>query len=756
MTTGCGETDMAKLLGEKKNQAEKPVKEKPVKEKKVKEKKIKAEKPVKEKPVKEKKIKEKKVKVPKEKGAMSKKLAGAKSEVPFVRSIAMRLTLCFLIPVVGIVALGFLSYQSASKAIINSYTSSVGQTADMLQQYVSLVVSSEIDEFKTYFVDSDLKGYFNGHLEMVEEGNIKNTYNKKLYTKTSTDGKIVDIYFFADGGRTIKADTKLELMDDAYSAYIATEQGKKVDENPNDWFLFGQDKAADEAMGIDTSTYSIRIARKFVGMPVCMVIDVEEEFIRSAMQSLDPGTGGYVALVTSDGNELFSDAEVSTDTPLVAGTDFYTKAMELEDITGSQTIRLNGKQNLFVYGKLSVGDAIIAAVIPSNNLLAQTKTIKQVTILLIVISAALALVLGMLLSRSMTGTIQYILGQLRKVSEGDFTISLKSKRKDEFGLLCDGVNQTVEKMKGLLVEVNDVSLELNGAASHVQETANMFMETSEGIQRAVSEIEEGANKLDGESADCLRQMDTLSGKITNVSVNTGEIEKLTAAAGQTIYVGIESVQSLKDSAQSTTDITRDVIKAIEELEKKSHSIDDIVGTINEISEETRLLSLNASIEAARAGSAGRGFAVVAEEIRNLSDQCMDAAGQISELIEEIVKQTVDVSAIAKQAQEAVSSQTDVVENTTASFREIENQVEGLISALQLIITNVQDMDESRNVTLGSIESISAVSAETAACSTTVYTQAGTQLDATKNLDDASNQLREKADRLMEVLNTFRL
>lgn len=705
---------------------------------------------------KEKLPKEKKVKAPKVPKAKKEKKAKNRSEVPFVRSIALRLTLCFLIPVVGIVVLGIISYQSASRAIVNSYTDSVGQTADMLQQYISLAVSGEIDEFKTYFVDSDLKGLFNGHLDMVEEGNIKNTFNKKLFTKVSTDSKLVNIYFFADGGRTLKADTKLELPEDAYTAYIATEQGQKVDSNPNEWFVFGQDADADAAMGIDTDAYSIRIARKFVGMPVGMVIDVKEDFVRTAMQSLDPGKGGYVALITKDGNEFFSDAQAKVNGKLVYETDFYQKAMDGEEVTGSQTIQLGGKQNMFVYGKLSVGDALIAAVIPSQSLLAQTKAIKQVTIILIVISAVLALVLGLVISGSMTGTINYILNQLRKVAEGDFTVSLKSKRKDEFGLLSDGVNQTVEKMKGLLMEVNDVSLELNGAAGHVQETANMFMETSEDIQNAVSEIEEGVNKLDGESADCLRQMDSLSGKITNVSVNTGEIEKLTAAAGQTIHKGIRSVQTLKDSAQSTTDITSEVIAAIVELEKKSQSIDDIVASINEISEETSLLSLNASIEAARAGSAGRGFAVVAEEIRKLSEQCMNAAGQISELTSEIAAQTEDVSAIAQQAQEAVSSQTGIVEDTTASFREIEDQVEGLISALEIIIANVQDMDESRNETLGSIESISAVSAETAACSTTVYTQAGTQLSATKQLDDASSQLRQKADRLMEVLNTFRL
>jgi methyl-accepting chemotaxis protein len=252
----------------------------------------------------------------------------------------------------------------------------------------------------------------------------------------------------------------------------------------------------------------------------------------------------------------------------------------------------------------------------------------------------------------------------------------------------------------------------------------------------------------------MTQMDSLSGKITNVSQNADEIGKLTSSTGNTISSGIESVQGLTASAQSTTEITQNVIVAIQELETKSKSISKIVSAINDIAEQTNLLSLNASIEAARAGEAGKGFAVVAEEIRKLSDQCLGSAGQISTIVNEIVEKTQDVVSIAQQAEEVVSTQAGAVEETTASFRQIDQQVESLLSALATIASNVQEMNSSRSETLEAIEGISAVSAETAACSTSVYSSAGSQMNAIKDLDQAAQDLRERADRMVEILGTF--
>lgn len=676
-------------------------------------------------------------------------------EIPFYKSISLRLIACFLIPVIGILVLGIVSYNSASKAVINSYKKSISHTADMQQKYINLAVSSEIDEFKNYFTDSSLTMFFGGKMDLIEAKTLQRKYNGRLVSKLSVDSKVDGAYFIADDGRSLQGVEAL-LPYDAYSAYIGTKQGSKVNENPNEWFIFGQDKEADGVLGIETNSYGVRIARKFQGQQVCIIVDIGAEFIRSALQSIDTGKDGYVALITSDGKEFYSEPGKEDNGSLIYGTDVYNKAASSEEPTGNQIIKFGGRENLFVYGKMETGGAVVAAIIPSKRLLDEAADIKMVSAVVSGIFAVLALILGLLISKKISGIINYILQKLRKIASGDLTVQLEIKSKDEFGLLCGGVNQTASQMKAILEDVKGVSSELNDTISYVTKSAGLFMETAKNIKEAVSEIETGVSRLDTGSADCLGNMEMLSGIITSVSTNTEEIGKLAEEAGETISLGIELVNGLGGSAGKTTDITKDVIASIQELEKKSKSISTIVSAINSISEQTNLLSINASIEAARAGDAGRGFAVVAEEIRKLSDQCLESAGQISEIVNEIVKQTSEVVSTAKEAEEAVSSQTGAVSGTTNSFMQIRKQIARLSDALEVITNNVYNMDTSRNKTLGTMEDISAVSAETAACSDNVSVTVQKQESAVKDLDESAKQLRTKADFLVEILGSFQL
>ena len=144
------------------------------------------------------------------------------------------------------------------------------------------------------------------------------------------------------------------------------------------------------------------------------------------------------------------------------------------------------------------------------------------------------------------------------------------------------------------------------------------------------------------------------------------------------------------------------------LERKSSSIGEIINVINEIADQTNLLSLNASIEAARAGDAGRGFAVVASEIRKLADQSKESVNNIISIIEGIQEDTHKAVNIAREAEEVLRLQENAVSNTTQSYLNINDSVENLVVQLRQIIENVDNIEEARVSTLGAIESISAV------------------------------------------------
>lgn len=392
--------------------------------------------------------------------------------------------------------------------------------------------------------------------------------------------------------------------------------------------------------------------------------------------------------------------------------------------------------------------------IPESTILAQTSGIKTVAFVLVAVGAIIAMLLGYLLSAGINGNIYLILNQLKKVAAGDLTIHLVSKSKDEFTLLADGINSMTDSMKALITNVTEASNSLNIAAKQVSSSSETFVMTAGDIQNAITEIDSGISQLDENSADCLAQMDILSGKINEISDETKGIIDLTESTGSSINEGISSMTVLTDSAKKTSEITDHVIHAIEALAEQSRSIGQIVESINSIARETNLLSLNASIEAARAGESGRGFAVVAEQIRQLADQSAQSAGQIKNIIDEIVKSTYGVVDIAKEAESTVEYQEKAMSQTTEAFHTMDHQVHTLLSSVSQISENMQNMEYARSTTLNAIEGISAISAETSAGSANVNTTVTAQRDAIQTLDEAANTLQERAAELTELLHQF--
>ena len=694
------------------------------------------------------KSKEKKVSTPKEK---------FKNTIPVHRRIATKLIFAFMIPVACIVVLGIVSYNKAASAIEDNYRSSATQTVNMMDRYITTAMENVQADFRDNLVNDEFKGLFNGNFatDAVKESSLRREWNTTLLRMPTSDKVYSNVYVLYDKGDICIAST-LVSKDGLYTEYKGTEQGSRVAVDKFTNFWFGNDASIDASIGTDSSKYAIRYAKYLTNKSV-IIADISYDYIMEILNTLDAGEGSYVGLVTNmDGQEVLGDLYAIPETPVFVGSDFYVEAMEAEEESGSKEVTYNGEDYLFIYSKLPSEDAAICALVLNDTITAQASEIGKITVVVVILAVIVALALGILFASNMSGAIGYMCYKLQKVAGGDLTVSINIKRKDEFKLLTDELGTMIKNIKHLITNVTTASDDLNVASDQVAESSRMFMQTSEGIQLAVSEIEQGVTKLDEDSADCLAQMDSLSEKIGAVTDGTGVIGGLAVETGESIKQGVESVSELTGTAQSTTEITTHVVEAIGVLETKTRSIGQIIGVINGIAEQTNLLSLNASIEAARAGEAGRGFSVVAEEIRKLADQSLGSAKQISKIVDEIIANMGEVVNVAKRAEDIVKLQEESVGNTTRSFNEMDGQVQTLVESLEGIKAGVNNMEEARAATLGAIESISAISAETSACSTNVSEMAAKQMSAIHKLDDAANQLTARAEELTVLLQQFKI
>jgi methyl-accepting chemotaxis protein len=692
-------------------------------------------------------------------------------------SILQKLILGYIIPVIIVVVLGIISYTLASKGLIQNYESATKNTIDMATNYIELGLTNVDSVATEYTRDSEINLYVQGltNQDLLKRKAFINKVYGSFSKKADIDKFIESIHIISKSGTPVLTSSgSSEENDGFYDELIDSNEGKNLTNTDNRFYWTGKHSLIDSKLGLDTESYSLSLFRKFQTDGSVVVIDVSKDEINRFLDRLSLGTGSYIGLITSDGTEIVTkDTGKQTDKNKeqideVPSKDedgsefsfltskFYQDSINSNDFNGSEYVKYNSKEYLYVYSKIGNTGITLCGLVPKSSFTKEANDIKLVTIILVAIACVIAMTLGTAISSGIVKCIKSMNQSLRKISEGDLTVEISVNRKDEFKILANNITDTVSNMRGLIQKVANVSGLVSNSADQVMETSNTIAVASSDISNAINEIGHGIAGQAEDSQNCLAQMDSLSQKITTVNENLSEIEQVTDDTKSMITKGITTMEQLSKQSDATNKITKYVVDNITALEMKSHSISKIIQVINEIASQTNLLALNASIEAARAGEAGRGFAVVADEIRKLAEQSVNAANDIKKVIEDISHQTSDTVNTAKEAENIVNQQNSIVDMTINTFQNMNDGVERLIANLSIISQNMNNMDTARVGTLTAVESISAISEETLAASDTVEETVSTQTESVKDLEEASKILGENAKELTEAINMFRI
>ncbi len=254
---------------------------------------------------------------------------------------------------------------------------------------------------------------------------------------------------------------------------------------------------------------------------------------------------------------------------------------------------------------------------------------KRLIILLLAVGAVcfVLIVGGMYLFFRLTiiSNIVSVSKSIHTLSEsgGDLTLQLPVKSTDEIGVLTEGVNSLVTKLR-------EIMLELYGQAGHVAITSCRTMMSIERLAAAIFESRELAESVAVASEEMTATLNDVAGTTAKASTLSQQVDD-SAKNGQSV-VGetVESIEQIRAGVEET-------LAVMNRLEHSSGQIGEIIGLIEDVADQTNLLALNAAIEAARAGEAGRGFAVVADEVKNLSGKTSASTQQIGTIIKAIQK-----------------------------------------------------------------------------------------------------------------------
>lgn len=405
-------------------------------------------------------------------------------------------------------------------------------------------------------------------------------------------------------------------------------------------------------------------------------------------------------------------------------------------------------------GAINRGNQIIAL---EEELLVDGKRTRMIVSAISVLITLIGIGIAIGTSRLISKPLQAATNRMALIAEGDFSEEpLHKQSNDEIGHLAVATNQMSDNMRILLDDIQNVSESVT-----VQ---------SEGLTRSSFEIKEGSNKVAETMEDLAAGSETQAHRASNLAT---QMSSLTASIQEVNANGVFIQQSSEEVLQMTNEgaslmalsteqmmrIDQIVFEAVEKvkgLDAHTREISELVSVIHDIADQTNLLALNATIEAARAGEHGKGFAVVADEVRKLAEQSSRSVTNITEIVHSIQNESVTVVSSLQTGYEEVEEGSEQIKVTGETFKEISAAVTDMASRIDTVTENLMSVQTDTEQMNDSIGEIAAISEESAAgIEQTSMTTRQISL-AMEEVSTSVHELENMADELNGLVNRFKL
>lgn len=511
---------------------------------------------------------------------------------------------------------------------------------------------------------------------------------------------------------------------------------------------------ADPETGEQIVTISQEIKLNDVNYGV-VAMDVSFSALEDYVQNISLLSTGYVIVVDENGKVVIGNSKDNITGGNVSNMEFWSHVASGEETT-SYTERVDGDRwYISVLSDEITGWKLLGIVSDKENnssISAITSGVGGAALFSSIIGIVLAIIVAVSISRA----VKVVQTAMKKVADGDLTQNIQTKRKDELGQLQRSFNEMTDQISGLIRNVGDKSKNIVKIAENISVVTDDTKTNTNMVMEAIHNIALGATDQAGSTQQALGEVEKLASSLNDTKQNVDNINEMSNETGELSEQGKKMVNLLIDKSGQTMDKSKTTMQVMDEVMSSIDKINYISDAIADITSQTNLLSLNASIEAARAGDAGRGFAVVADEIRQLADQSKQSTDEIKAITNEVVAKASKAEQAMKENNQLIEEQQKAINDTNKLFEQISDSINRLIEGLASVAELNTRMEDNKEAVVGEMSSIASVSEESAAASEEVNASVDQVNNTMDEIVSYTSELNNIAGELKKAIERFTL